>query len=705
MSNTTAHILVADDSPMMRKIAIEILQKFGYKVGVVEDGLQAVAYFKQHHPDLMLMDADMPFLDGVSACAQIKSLPEAKYLPILVVTAFVVREWVDKAYAAGATDYITKPVNWDVLRHRIQYILQARRAEEALFDEKEKAQITLASIGDGVITTNALGLVEYLNPVAARLTGWTTEQAYGKDLNEVFNLIYESSQQKANFPIELCIKNKKIIELDYSSQDIVLQNSHTKQHFAVENTAAPIYDRHGAMVGVVLVFHDMTENRRMTQKLSYQAKHDALTGLFNRHEFNHRLKNILQNSHNSHKIAKNALLYMDLDQFKIINDTCGHDAGDQLLKDVAMLLQTVVDQSSGYARASLARLGGDEFGLLLEQCNLTQALCIGQKLCDEIQNFCFFWHDERHNKQVKKIFKIGISIGLLPINTPLSEQQAHQKSILAMADAACYAAKNAGRNNVHVYQDSDLAEEIAWVAVINQNLANNSGFHLFYQAIIPVQSTTKNKFYEILLRMEDQHGKLARPGAFLSTAARYNLMPTLDLYVITKTLAWLEVEQENLLHLQLISLNISAYSLMDKDFLPQLINLLDNSKLAMDKLCFELSETSVINNLSGARNFIITMKKLHCKIAIDDFGSGISAFNMLRKLPIDFIKLDGKLVRTIAQDKLNYAIVKSINELAHLLNIATVAEYVENEAIFQHLQILQVDYAQGFWVAKPQPLT
>lgn len=701
MAHYQAHILVVDDAPLMRKVLAEILQKFGYQVSTADNGQQAIDYFIEHHPDLILMDADMPTLDGVTACQRIKSLPEAKYLPVIIVTAYIGREWVDKAYAAGAIDYVTKPVNWDVLRNRIHYILQAKRAEEALFDEKEKAQVTLASIGDGVITTNSTGLIEYINPIATALTGWIHDEAHGKPINEVFSLINEVSKQPIHFPIEDCLEKQHIIELTSENTDIVLQHRDGEQFFAIEDSAAPIQDRHGKMIGVVLVFHDMTENRRMTQKLSYQAKHDALTTLYNRHEFNNQLRILLQQPRYSH--TEHALLYLDLDQFKIVNDTCGHDAGDQLLKDVAMLLQTTVHEFNSYTKATLARLGGDEFALLLEQCTLQDALLISHKLCEDVQNLRFFWTDEK-NKLSRRVFKIGISIGLMPITAHLSEKTTNQKSVLAMADAACYAAKNAGRNNVHIYKDTDLAEEIEWVSVINSNLEKNSGFHLFYQPISALKQTHYPKFYEVLLRMDDRQGNLAPPGAFLSTAARYNLMPTLDLYVIEQTLGWLSHNPARLEGLNLCSINISAYSLADKNFLKHVKTKLSATNVPLHKVCFEVTETAAISNFTGAQHFIQEMKALSCRIAMDDFGSGISAFNFLKKLPIDFLKIDGNLIRHIDEDPINHAMVKSINEIAHLMKIATIAEFVENEAIFKKLQALDVDYIQGFWVGKPQPL-
>lgn len=694
-----AKILVVDDAPLIRGMLVQVLSKYGYEVDTAEDGQQAIDYFMDHHPDLILMDADMPVLDGVAACARIRQLPDAKYLPIIIVTSFVEREWVDRAYLAGATDYVTKPVNWDVLRNRIHYILQAKHAEEALFDEKEKAQVTLASIGDGVITTDAQGRVEYMNAVACRLTGWRNKDAEGLPLSHVFSVLDENSQRPITFPIHRCLEEGKVVELLCNT---VLVRHDDHQRFAIEDSAAPIRDRNGYIIGVVLVFHDVTENRKMTQELSYQAKHDALTGLYNLHEFKARLDSLLESQNTILQQGTHALVYMDLDQFKIVNDTCGHEAGDQLLKDVALLLQRRVESSTGFRRATLARLGGDEFGLLLEYCELDAALIVANQLRQEIESFRFFWSDGR---QEKGIFTIGISLGLVLITSC----SVNRKNLLAMADAACYAAKNAGRNNVHVYQENDAEllerhKEIKWLTLINDNLERQHGFELFYQPIRPLRSESKGFHCEIFLRMDDQNGNLLPPGAFLSAAARYNLMPTLDRWVLQNVLEWLEKTPELIDHVYLLSINVSGYSLGDKNFQASIIERLKKSPVSARKLCFEITETTAITNLTGALSFITALKKLGCQFALDDFGSGMSSFAYLKNLPVDYLKIDGDLIRGIQKDDIDFAMVKAINDIGHLMSLRTIAESVENEEILQRLQEVNVDYVQGYGIERPHPL-
>ncbi|HEW98349.1 MAG: hypothetical protein DRR16_09765 [Candidatus Parabeggiatoa sp. nov. 3] len=701
MTSNSAHILVVDDAPLTRGLLQQALLKYGYSVETAQNGQQAIDSFLAHHPDLILMDANMPVLDGISACARIKALPEAKYLPILIVTALMEREWVDRAYAAGATDYITKPVNLDVLRNRIHYILQAKRAEEALFDEKEKAQVTLTSICDGVITTNAEGLVEFLNPVATNLTGWTTQAAQGLPLNTVFCIIDEKTQQPVDVPMECCLEEGKRIKID----NPVLVHRDRINRFAIEDSGAPIRDRHGKVIGAVLVFNDVTEKRKMTQALAYRATHDALTGLYNRDEFNLQLELMLQEAPRDNN-TEHALLYMDLDQFKIVNDTCGHEAGDQLLKDVSFLMKKKIEAHTCFKQTTLARLGGDEFALLLKNCSQQKALTLAHHLREAIEEYRFFWENAQNEQS---LFTIGISIGLVPILT----QQINSKSLIAMADTACYTAKNKGRNTVHIYQENDSEashKNIKWVTLLNENLEKKQGFYLFYQSIIALQQ--KNDFIlagnpkrcEILLRMKiDSQKQLVLPGAFLSAATRYHLMPTLDRWVIQTLLEWLKTQPKFLTQLTLCSINLSGYSLSSQTFLETVIDDIDNSNIPANKLCFEIQETT-LRNLTDISYFMNALKKRGCRFAIDNFGSSIASFSAFKNIPIDFLKIDGRLINNITHDPVDYAMVKSINEIAHLMQIKTIAEHVENGITLEALKKIGLDYAQGYWIEEPQAL-
>ncbi|MDM8567912.1 EAL domain-containing protein [Thiotrichales bacterium HSG1] len=693
------HILVADDSALIRDILRQALQKYGYIVTLVKNGQQAINYFITHNPDLILMDADMPILDGISACTQIKKLPAAKHTPIIMITAFVESKKIDSAFAAGVTDYITKPVNLGVLRNRIHYILQAKQAEGALFAEKEKALITLSSIGDGVITTDAEGKIEFLNPVATKLTGWKTKDAQGLPLNQVLHLKDEKDNQSIKFPLHRCLNEGKTI-VKLKNYCTILEHRGGKKKFAVSDSAAPIKDRNGKIIGVVLVFSDMTKNREMTNTLAYKASHDSLTGLYNRNEFKIHLENIIQNSELQKQ--EHVLLFMDLDNFKIVNDTCGHEAGDQLLKEVSLLLkQKVTENKHFFSKFVLARLGGDEFGLLLERCSTKVALDVANELCKSIKNIKFLWNTINHDKNV---FTIGVSIGLLAING----QIIHPKNALAMADSACYAAKNNGRNNVYVYQKDKKKPDdknIHWVSLINDSLERYDGFSLFYQPIVSLQQQHNfTNCYEVLLRMNDPEGNnIILPGAFLSAAVRYNLMSSLDQWVIKTLFKWLKNNPNHLKQLNFCTINISNYSL-NEDFLNLLIKNIKSSKIPPQKLCFEFSETTSMSNFSEVFSFMTNLKKLGCRLALDNFGTGMASFNYLKRLPLDLLKIDGVWIKKLVNGEVDYAIIKSINEVAHLMKLQTIAEYVENQEILNKLYEIKIDYAQGYWIKVPQPL-
>lgn len=685
-----AHILVVDDAPLIRGLLSQVLEKYGYDVSTAENGQQAIECFIAQHPDLILMDADMPVLDGVKACAQLRKLPEAKHLPIVMVTSFAEKNWVDGAYLAGATDYVTKPVNWDVLRNRIRYILQAKQAEEALFQEKEKAQVTLASIEDGVITTDVKGAIDYLNPVAMKLTGWSTRRAKGNSLKEVFNLTHEQTQEPIIFPIQDCLTAGKAIVL---SQGILLNNHHTQTQFAIESSAAPIRDRQGQVIGSVLVFHDVTENRKMTQALAYKATHDALTRLYNLQEFKNRLNHLF----NLKPIPSGALFYMDLDQFKVVNDTCGHEAGDQLLRDVATILKGQIEEY--YSQFTLARLGGDEFGLLLEQCSISDALQLGNILCAAIEKFQFYWQERGR----QAVFSIGVSIGLVPIDPLLADP----KQLLTQADAACYVAKNAGRNQVHLYQKQDeqqLDRDFQWISVLNDNLEQSKGLFLHHQPILALHiQTTEDQRYEILLRMDNHQGQLVPPSAFLSAAARYNLTSTLDLWTIRQLFTWLKNIPQFPSQLKL-HINLNDASITDFSFVSTLLSLLTASPIPCQQLCFEFSELAVLTHFTDSQTLMLSLKQHGCQLALENFGAGLASFTHLKKLPIDFLKIDASLISNLLNDNLDSATVEAMNRLAHLMNLKTIADGVKNPAILEQLRNISLDYGQGDGLGKIQPL-
>jgi len=562
-------------------------------------------------------------------------------------------------------------------------ITERKLYEEALFREKESAQITLQSIGDGVITCDAHGRVEYLNPVAEELTGWRLEDSLGRTIDEIFRAFHEETCEPLENPLAVAVRRIRSIK---SVRPMLLIRRDGNELY-IESTASPIRDGSGTVTGGVLVFHDVSESRELNRRLSYHASHDVLTGLVNRREFETRLERALKSA--KARETSYALCYIDLDQFKIVNDTCGHSAGDALLGQVGALLKSKVRW-----RDTLARLGGDEFGVLLESCSLEEALRTAETLRESIRNFRYTWED--------RTFRLGASIGVVPI-TAENEDVA---SVLSAADSACGAAKESGRNRVHCFEENDIdlmrrRREMQWAARIN-NALEESRFELFRMTIQPLQTEDAGEHFELLLRMRDESGKIVAPDQFIAAAERYGITPSIDRWVIDSAFRWLVSEADERRRLTMCSINLSGQSLGDDKFLPFVIEQFHRSGIDGSKICFEITETAAIANFSQASRFIQALKELGCKFALDDFGTGLSSFGYLKHFPVDFLKIDGSFVKGLLHDPIDREMVRSINEIGHLTGKKTIAEWAENAEIVEVLRGLGVDYAQGYGISQPQ---
>jgi diguanylate cyclase (GGDEF)-like protein/PAS domain S-box-containing protein len=565
-------------------------------------------------------------------------------------------------------------------------ITERKLYEDALFKEKESAQITLQSIGDGVITTDAHLVIEYLNPVAEDLTGWRFEEAQGKHIDDIFRGFHEETCEPLENPLSVAIRRSRAIK---SVRPTLLIKRDGNEMY-IESTASPIRDGSGAVSGGVLVFHDVSESRELNRKLSYHASHDILTGLVNRREFESRLERSLRSA--KARETSYALCHVDVDQFKIINDSCGHSAGDALLGQVGALLKTKIRW-----RDTLSRLGGDEFGVLLESCSLEEALDMADQLRATVSAYKFVWEE--------RTFRLGCSVGVVPI-TGDSEDVA---TLLSAADSACAAAKEAGRNRVYSFQENDIdlmrrRKEMQWAARIN-NALEESRFELFRMTIQPLQVEDPGEHYELLLRMKDENGKIISPVDFINAAERYGLTPAIDRWVIENALRWLVSEADERERLSLCSINLSGQSLGDDKFLPFVIDQFHRSGIDAKKICFEITETAAIASFSQANRFIQALKELGCRFALDDFGTGLSSFGYLKHFPVDFLKIDGSFVKEILHDPIDREMVRSINEIGHLTGKQTIAEFAENVEIINMLRSLGVDYAQGYGIASPQRIT
>ncbi len=638
---------------------------------------------------LVISDYVMPGFSGLRALQILRELnPDT---PFILVSGTVGEETAVEAMRKGANDYIMKdnlarlvPAIERELRESAER-RERRRTEESLFQERERALITLHSIGDGVITTDAQCRVDYMNPVAETVTGWSYGEAHGYLLTEVLPLVDEVTRLPAENPSALTLASGQTIQ---TSDPCILTNRNGQEH-NVEVSTSPIYDRDNRIIGTVLVFHDITRERRMARQMTWQATHDSLTGLANRNEFADRLAYLLEGV-DEQAAKEHALLYLDLDQFKVVNDTCGHNAGDELLKQLSRTLRANVP-----AGASLARLGGDEFGILLENVDLGQATETANHLLHTFADFTFEWQQRR--------FAVGVSIGLVPINA----QTPSPSFVLSTADVACYVAKESGRNRVHIYQDSDIDlgerhNEMHWVSRIKEALESNR-FVLYKQRIQSLNGADRTPHFEFLVRMRDQDNQTIMPSAFIPAAERYNLMNAIDHWVIDTAFAYLRRMQLNGDD-GIYAINLSGNSLNDDDLPDYIQKKIGQHKVNPGQLCFEVTETAAVFNLDKVSHMIRLLKALGCRFSLDDFGSGLSSFGYLKSLPVDFLKIDGSFVHDMHVDPMNRAIVEAIHQVGHSLSIRTIAEFVESADVAEQLKAIGVDFAQGYHFGEPQAL-
>jgi diguanylate cyclase (GGDEF)-like protein/PAS domain S-box-containing protein len=561
-------------------------------------------------------------------------------------------------------------------------ITERKRAEQAIFAEKERAQVTLESIGDAVISTDAEGCIEYINPVAESLTAWSLAEARGQPIGAVLKLVNELTRE----PIENSLSGALGRSESGAPADHAVLITRSGHEVAIQESAAPICDRGGRVIGAVVVFHDVTRERRLKRALSYQASHDALTGLINRREFDTRLHAALLSAQRG--AGPHALLYIDLDQFKVVNDTCGHQAGDRLLRDVTGLLQTRVRASD-----VIARLGGDEFGELLENGSLEQATRIAEGVRLAIRDFRFVWS--------ASTLSVGASIGIVQIRA----ETENVANIMSAADIACYAAKDAGRNRIHVYEAEgvpDRHREMHWVARVTRAVEDKR-LELFFQPIVALGSSGERAFHEITVRLRDDNGELVPPSEFLPAAERYNVMSVIDRQVVGQAIELLRERLRRGLSLPLLAVNLSGTSLNEQSFVDFALQSVAEPSIA-SALCFEITETAAVTSLANARYVMGELKRRGCKFALDDFGTGVSSFLYLKTLPVNFLKIDGQFIGPIAQEPVNRSMVEAIAKVARALNIATIAECVESEAVLTDLRRLGVDFAQGFYLAQPLPI-
>jgi diguanylate cyclase (GGDEF)-like protein/PAS domain S-box-containing protein len=546
----------------------------------------------------------------------------------------------------------------------------------------------MQSLGEAIVTTDIEGRLVYLNPAAEKLLHVGLAQAVGRPLEDVVGLVDQNDRKQLADPVREAIGGGNGNPHNLSRRAVLLGKSSGEER-AIELAASPLRVEE-QLVGAVILLHDVTELRGLHRQMSYQATHDALTGLVNRREFERRLDEATESARRGE--AAHMLCYLDLDRFKLVNDTRGHLAGDSMLREVAKLLREAVRDSD-----TVARLGGDEFGMLLVGCPLDKARQIADDVCRSIATYRFVWHD--------RVFNIGVSIGLIEIG----REAGTVEQLLAAADSACYTAKKEGAGRVSVYSSRDEAlarstGEIEWLQKL-QSAIKEERFALYYQPIVSAYGNeTEGPSMEVLLRMIDEAGAEIAPLEFVAAAERYHLMASVDRWVVQTTLVALSRNAFQLARDRSVAINISAQTLADPSFLEFVVECLDRTGVSPDQVCFELTESAVIGNMEHARRFVGVLHGMGCKFTIDDFGSGVASFSSLKNLPLDYLKLDGSFMRNLARDSVSQTMVTAMIKLARTLNFKIIAEQVEDSAALDVARKMGVDFVQGFVIARPAKL-
>ncbi len=549
-----------------------------------------------------------------------------------------------------------------------------RRIENQIVLEKEKAQVTLRSIGDGVITVNNRAEIEYLNQVALDFIDETASHLVGRHVNELFVENRQKHQLLISDRIKHVLKGEG--QLEESSE--ILFSLVNKPEQTLKANVSPIVDVHHKVSGVVISFHDITESQALLKKIQHQASHDALTGLLNRRAFEEKVIQMLDIYESG---SNHTFCILDLDQFKIVNDSAGHAAGDELLRQLAKVMQPVLRKSD-----LLSRLGGDEFGVFLSNVTANEALNIVEKLLTAVQSFGFYWEDN--------VYRVGASIGMINVPGEIIDYE----YLYQAADSACYTAKNEGRNQIHLMPiDGDIlnkkAEESELLQYLTKTLKDQQ-FYLYGQIIQPISSRVEGrKHIEVLLRMKDEHGEIISPMAFIPLAERYGLMANIDIWVLEQVC---NLINETPLDHTVYAVNLSGQSLSSKDHMKEMLVKFLNLKIPPGRLCLEVTETVAIANLDSASHFMETLREHGCYIALDDFGSGLSSFSYLKTLPLDYIKIDGVFVKSMDDDKSSSIMIEAIHNVGKKLGLFTIAEYVETESSVIALKEIGIDMAQGY---------
>ncbi|MCP4701941.1 MAG: EAL domain-containing protein [Gammaproteobacteria bacterium] len=681
-------LCVDDEKTVLVSLKQQLKRHLGddYVIETAQDGVEALEILEEIQEEkrefpLVISDHLMPGMTGDELLKRFhfRSPDTLKILLTGQASAAAVGNAVN---CANLYRYISKPWEQTDFNLTVSEALRSYCLNKQLQESEQRYRDLYHEKPSIYFTVDADSVVLSVNRFGARQLGYTIAELIGTRLTD---LLHPNDVEVGRKYLQICLAKPDMLH----KQEIrkICKNG---SELWMRESARAIRTPKGEQ-NVLIVGEDVSETHRLSRQVSYLASHDALTGLVNRGEFEQHLRRLLELAREYNR--EHALCYLDLDQFKVINDTCGHLAGDELLRQLARILRKQCKK-----RDIVARLGGDEFGILMEDCSLAQAEQAAAVWQNTIGMFRFVWEDRN--------FNIGVSIGLVPI----TETCGTITELLRCADSACYAAKDAGRSRIHVYRENDsmVAKrhgEMEWVSRISLAMDEHR-FHLYSQAIVPSAKADHDGLlhYEILVRMEDERGKLIAPNVFLPAAEHYNLATKLDHWIIDRTFEWLAAHPQHLRRLALCSINLSGCSLGEDDILKFILRCFDKNRVPPQKICFEITETAAIANLSDATRFISTLKDRGCLFGLDDFGSGLSSFAYLRTMPVDFLKIDGMFVKNIADDPIDFAMVKSINEIGQVMGKQTIAEFVESAAILEKLREIGVDYVQGFYLGKPLAL-
>jgi diguanylate cyclase (GGDEF)-like protein/PAS domain S-box-containing protein len=551
---------------------------------------------------------------------------------------------------------------------------------------RSRARLALESLDEAIVTTDARGRIDYVNPAASNLLGISADAARGMELETIARLVDEADRKLLIDPLRQALESNSPVNLGRRAVLVTRGGGGDRQ---VEVSAAPLRSETGENAGAVLLLHDVTEARGLTRQMSYQATHDALTGLTNRREFERRLQECLDNAR--HAEGTSVLCYLDLDRFKLINDTAGHLAGDGLLRDVAKLLREAVRDSD-----TVARLGGDEFGLLLTGCPLDKARQIATDLCRKVADYRYVWKD--------KVFELGVSIGLVGIGVDSGTME----QVLTAADSACYAAKRQG-GHIVIYSAHDEAQaresgEIHWLKRLQAALRDKR-FELYCQPIVAAFSGDDHgPAMEVLMRLRGEDGRPIEPAEFMAAAEQYRLMALIDRQVIQTTLTALGNGDFVLPAKRSVAINVSGQTLADTEFLEFVVECFDSTGANPAQVCFEIAENAVAANMDFTRRFIGVLHGMGCRFALDDFGSGMGSFSNLKNLAVDYLKIDGSFMRNLGRDAVNQEMVTAMMRMARALNFKVIAEQLEDSAAVEAARRIGVDYLQGYAIARPEPM-